>query len=168
MPVHIAHSWLYIFCMLFILSAIYCRTLAHVDTVFCWLYPNLNKFYIILSYLNTHVFSQNVLHTQAKYQKDLIKTEGACSFWKKKLTDRQRLWMAWNWISSTDYVSNGAKKHQIILYNKLTYKTDQIIIINKFRTISLLKPSHLHGLALITKLYFTRFQKELHFFNKNH
>ena len=54
MPVHIAHSWLHIFCMLFILSAIYCRTLAHVATVFCWLYPTLNKFilsYLILSYL---------------------------------------------------------------------------------------------------------------------
>ena len=37
--------------MLFILCAIYSRTLARVATVICWLYPTLNKFYLILSYL---------------------------------------------------------------------------------------------------------------------
>ena len=40
-------------CMLFILlPCIYSRTLAHVATVTCWLYPTLNKFHLILSYLN--------------------------------------------------------------------------------------------------------------------
>ena len=39
-------------CMLFILlPCIYSRTLAHVATVTCWLYPTLNKFHLILSYL---------------------------------------------------------------------------------------------------------------------
>ena len=38
--------------MLFILCAIYSRTLARVATVICWLYSTLNRFYlIILSYL---------------------------------------------------------------------------------------------------------------------
>ena len=42
-------------CMLFILlPCIYSRTLAHVATVTCWLYPTLNKFYLILSYLILH------------------------------------------------------------------------------------------------------------------
>ena len=43
---------LYIFaCYLFYCLCIYSRTLAHVATVTCWLYPTLNKFYLILSYL---------------------------------------------------------------------------------------------------------------------
>ena len=43
---------LYIFaCYLFLLPCIYSRTLAHVATVTCWLYPTLNKFYLILSIL---------------------------------------------------------------------------------------------------------------------
>ena len=38
--------------MLFILlPCIYSQTLAHVATVTCWLYPTLNKFYLILSFL---------------------------------------------------------------------------------------------------------------------
>ena len=50
------HQQIYVYivhiCMLFILlPCIYCRTLAHVATVTCWLYPTLNKFYLILSYL---------------------------------------------------------------------------------------------------------------------
>ena len=33
MPVHIAHSWLYIFCILFTFSAIHSRTLARLSTM---------------------------------------------------------------------------------------------------------------------------------------
>ena len=48
---------LYIFaCYLFYCLCIYSRTLAHVATVTCWLYPTLNKFYLILSYLITGHF----------------------------------------------------------------------------------------------------------------
>ena len=48
---------LYIFaCYLFYCLCIYSRTLAHVATVTCWLYPTLNKFYLILSYLNNTGF----------------------------------------------------------------------------------------------------------------
>ena len=44
-------------CMLLILlPCIYSRTLAHVATVTCWLYPTLNKFYLILSYLMCIIF----------------------------------------------------------------------------------------------------------------
>ena len=33
-----------------LLHVIYSRTIAHVANVFCWLYPTLNKIYLILSY----------------------------------------------------------------------------------------------------------------------
>ena len=43
----------YFMLRLFILCYL-CRTIALVATVICWLYPTLNKFYLILSYLNHH------------------------------------------------------------------------------------------------------------------
>ena len=66
-PEHIAHSWLYIFCMLFILSAIHSRTLAHVATVICWLYPTLNTFYLILSHLILSMERMAAKITRAQY-----------------------------------------------------------------------------------------------------
>ena len=44
----------YFMLRLFILRYL-CRTIALVATVICWLYPTLNKFYLILSYLNLAV-----------------------------------------------------------------------------------------------------------------
>ena len=42
---------------LFILRVIYSRTLALAATVICWLYPTLNKSYLILSYLKSKLMS---------------------------------------------------------------------------------------------------------------
>ena len=79
--------------MLFILCAIYSRTLARVATVICWLYPTLNKFYLILSYLILYIFiQQNVFEnvfrkratilflTQCVKFLQLIQRLGTCKF----------------------------------------------------------------------------------------
>ena len=58
---------LYIFaCYLFYCFCIYSRTLAHVATVICWLYPTLNKFYLILSYLIAYIY----IHPPRKDKRD--------------------------------------------------------------------------------------------------
>ena len=60
---------LYIFaCHLFIhcTCVIYSRTLALVATVICWLYPTLNTFYVILSYVKYPAF-ENWLSARLRY-----------------------------------------------------------------------------------------------------
>ena len=61
---------LYIFaCYLFYCLCIYSRTLAHVATVTCWLYPTLNKFYLIyliLSYLRNSLICR--IRTDGRYE----------------------------------------------------------------------------------------------------
>ena len=57
-----------------LLHVIYSRTIAPVANVFCWLYPTLNKIYLILSYLIIRKHSKQLPPRCLIYKLDALKT----------------------------------------------------------------------------------------------